>query len=271
MAGLNKEVWIADIQEALLQDAAFLSTMSDWTSFVNNEYINIPQAGSLPTPGKNVTGVRTVTQRADSNLQIKMDLYETGAILVSELESYQLSFDKRQSVSGQQIRTMIDFAGTTVLQNIAPSAAGKIITLAGALSYDDILSAGKVLDLDNVPKFDRTLVLPTDMYYELLADKTVIRLGWNQSAVEDGKVLKVGGFSIYERPTVATIATKEAAVGYQKGSVGQAVAGVDMMVDSGDNGNGNPLYGGTLMNGFMKLGAGRARTDQKGTVALARA
>ncbi|WP_046245013.1 phage capsid protein [Hymenobacter terrenus] len=271
MAGLNKEVWIADIQETLTQDAAFLTTMSDWTEFVDNEFINIPQAGAIGGSEKNTTTFPlTVAKRTDSVQQIKMDLYNTPAVLISEIESYQLSYNKRQSVMGQHVRQMVEFAGNTILQNVAPTDAAHQVSITGALTYEDVLAAAKILDKDNVQKFDRTLVLDTDMYYELLNDDKVIRLGWNQAAIEEGKILKVAGFSIYQRPSVATLSGQVASVGYQKTAVGYGKGAVDIMSDSGDNGLGNPLYLGAILTGIMKLGAGKARTDSKGTVALVR-
>ena len=271
MANLNKEVWQADIKATLERDAAFLSRMTNLSEFVSNEYINIPQSGAATQIFKNVTQFPlAVAQRTDTVEKIKMDQYSTQAFLVTDLESTQLSYSKRDSVMGQHSRKMVEFVGDTVLQDITPTAPARTVQVAGAtLAFGDIVNIAKMMDLDNVPKPDRSLELSTEAYYELLQDENILKSfanGFNYSTVETGNVLKVAGISIYERPTVGTAL----GVAYQKNSVGAAVGTIDFMTDFGDNGNGNPLYLGGIMSAILWLGAGKLRSDSKGIVALTR-
>lgn len=275
--GLQKEIWVQDVKETLERDFTSLSRMTDVSEFVEGKYINIPQSGAATTFNKNVTSFPlAVAQRTDTNLQIAVDQYSTQAFLVSNIESAQLSYSKRDSIMGQHVRKLIEGIGDTVLQSILPTATDRLVTvLAGAtLTYADILKVAKLMDTDNVPKANRSLELPTDMYYELLADDNIKNQyinGFANSTVETGFVLKVAGISIFERPTVAVLNAKAAGVAYHKDSVGAAVGQIDFMTDFGDNGAGSPLYLGGIMSAIVYLGCGKMRSDNRGIVGLVRA
>lgn len=270
MALLNKEVWTSDIQKTLERDASFLARMTNLSEFVENQYINIPQSGAATQIFKNAnTFPLTVAQRTDTVERMRLDQYSTQAFTVSNLESTQLSYNKRDSVMGQHARKMVEFIGDSVLQAITPLDAARIITAGPAVNYADILAIAKQMDLDNVPKADRYLELSTQGYYELLQDDIVSKAyanGFNYSTAESGNILKLAGIQIFERPTVGTAL----GVAYQKDSVGAAVGSIEFMTDFGDNGNGNPLYLGGIMSAIVWLGAGKLRSDEKGIVALNR-
>ena len=200
---------------------------------------------------------------------MKLDQYSTQAFLVTNLESTQLSYSKRDSVMGQHSRKMVEFIGDSVLTAITTSDLTRTVTAGVTVNYADILAIAKKMDLDNVPKNDRFLELSTEGYYELLQDDIVSKAyanGFNYSTVESGNILKLAGIQIFERPTVGTAL----GVAYQKDSVGAAVGAIDFMTDFGDNGNGNPLYLGGIMSAIVWLGAGKLRSDEKGIVALVR-
>jgi hypothetical protein len=272
---LQKEIWISDVKETLERDFTSLSRMTDLSEFVEGKNINIPQAGTASTFNKNVTSFPlSVASRTDTVLQIPVDQYSTQAFHVSNLESAQLSYNKRDSIMGQHVRLMIQGIGDTVLQSILPTDNARLVTIAGAkLAYSDILKVAKMMDADNVPKANRSLELPTDMFYDLLEDDTVAKQyanGFAYSTVETGTVLKVAGINIFERPSVAVHSAAPAGVAYHKDSVGAAVGNIDFMTDFGDNGLGNPLYLGGIMSAIVWLGAGKLRTDNKGIVGLVR-
>lgn len=271
---LNKEVWVTDIRETLELGADFLKRMSDLSEFVTNGVIHLPQSGEATQIYKNVSAFPIgVAQRTDTDLTIAVDQYSTQAFNVSNIESFQLSYNKRDSVMGQHVRKLTEFIGNTVLQSITPTDPARTVTTSGALKYADIVKIAAILDKDNVSKANRNVEVPVDMYYELLQDENVLKQyisGFSGSTVASGQYVTLAGLNIYARPTVATIGTAMAGVAYQKDSVGAALSNIDVFTDSGD-GNGNPLYGGgTLMSACVWLGAGKLRADNKGIVALVR-
>lgn len=270
-----KEVWLKDIQEVLRSGADFLDTFTDLSELADNNGINVPQSGAGGTVTKNANVFPlTASQRVDIVKRIPVDSYNTSPVSVPTTEDFQASYNKRNSVMGAQARQLAEYIGDTALQNICPTAAGRKITALGAkITYEDILAVAKAFDLDKVPAGDRYLALPTDMYYDLLDDAKVAQAysnGMNTQVIGSGKVTDVAGIKIWQRPTVATLAGAPAAVAYHKDFVAFGKADLKLFVDSGDNGEGNPLFLGAVMTAQYFFGADNLRTDDTGTFALVR-
>lgn len=274
LMALNKEVWVTDIQETLELGLDFLPRMSDYSEFATNKTVHLPQSGVATQIYKNANVFPlAVAQRTDTLKSFDIDQYSTQAFLVTNIEEYQLSYNKRQSIMGQHVRALAENMASTVLQGITPTEAGRTVTTTGALDFDDIVKVAAILDKDNMGAADRTLELPVDMFYELYKDERVLHQnisGFSGSAVASGTFLEVAGIKIYKRPTVATISGAAAGVAYHKSAVAYAKDAPEVFTDSGD-GNGNPLYGGgIIMSALGWLGVTRLRSDSKGVVALVR-
>lgn len=273
---LQQEVWIQDIIETLERDATFLSRMKSLDEFVDKNYIHIPNAGAAPQIFKNVnTFPLTPAQRVDTETLVKLDQYSTQPTLVTDLEAAQLSYSKRDSVMGQHTRILVQNIGDSVLQALTPTAANRTVTIAAGAKagYADILKVAQMMDTDNVAKNDRHLELPADMFYELLQDEAIYKQyisGLGAVVAGTEAVLRIAGIYLHERASVSTIGGKSAGLAYQKDSVGVAKGEIRVLVDSGDNGNGNPLYNGILMNELVWFGQAVLRSDNKGVVALVR-
>lgn len=271
---LNKEVWVSDIQETLELGLDFLPRMSDYSEFTTNKTVHLPQSGVATQIYKNANVFPlAVAQRIDTLKSFDIDQYSTQAFLVTNIEEYQLSYNKRQSIMGQHIRALAENMANTVLQGITPTEAARTVTTTGVLTFADIVEVAKILDKDNMGAADRSLELPVDMFYELLQDENVLaqyRSGFSGSVVASGNYVEIAGIKIYKRPTVATIGGAEAGVAYHKEAVAFAKDSPEVFTDSGD-GNGNPLYGGgIIMSALGWLGVTRLRSDSKGVVALVR-
>jgi hypothetical protein len=269
---LIKEVWMADIQETLDLNADFIGRMRNLDEFITNGYIHVPQASALTAPVmNNTTFPLPVQHRTDSELLIKVDQFQSPVYTVPDIESFQISYNKRESIMGGLNRELVAYIGDQVFQRITPTAANRKVTSTGALKYSDILAVAKKLDLDNVPKSDRHLELPTDLFYELLLDDDVKNqyisgFATVASGAEAG-ALKLAGIMIHERPTVATVGGAQAGVAYHKDAVGVGRGGVGVLTGT----EGDPVYGGgTTMSSIVWLGAGVLRSDNKGIVTLVR-
>jgi hypothetical protein len=220
--GLNREQWLADIQENLFKDNAVISRAMNHSAFLKFKTVHVPQAGSNPSITKNRnTFPATISQRTDSELTYNIDTYYLDPIHIEKGEetSY-LSYDKRMSILSQHISkaeesctnnalykwapslgaNFVRTSGSVVATALAPSATGtrKAITLA------DILSAKSILDKQNVPAAGRVLVMPSDIYNaQLLAIQDVYQMqSYGSSALPSGVVNRIHGFDIIVRPTV---------------------------------------------------------------------
>ncbi len=93
---LQKEIWVADIQENLYENNEFLSKSTDHSGYVTNKTVHLPQAGSDPDVEVDREVVpASVTKRTDTDLTYDIHEFTTTPTLVQDFEELQLSYSKR--------------------------------------------------------------------------------------------------------------------------------------------------------------------------------
>lgn len=99
MAGLNKEIWIDQLMEPFYAEASFLDFAQDMTPYVENNTINLADAGVDPEVlVNNETYPIGVVERVDSPLAIPLDRFDTVNTVVRSAEQAELAYDKMESV-----------------------------------------------------------------------------------------------------------------------------------------------------------------------------
>lgn len=305
---LDKEIWIADIQENLFQGNAHLNYAIDDTQFIDNKTIHIPQAGSNPAVAVNRGTVpATIGQRVDSDFTYNIDEYTTDPILIRDLDDEAfLSYDKRQSVMSQHMDVLRNTLGNQSLFNWADSvnvASGYLVRTTGtatasalapgatgnrkAINKNDVIALKKVLAKQDVPMDDGRLWLglPSDLYFQLLEIETNISRAneFGQATLPEGAVNRIMGFNVYIRPRInvydnsavikaigAATATSDnlGALAWHSGMVSKAMGGINVMTDFGDGGNGKPEYYGGIISAEVYFGSEKRRADNKGLAVL---
>ncbi|WP_066836467.1 hypothetical protein [Rufibacter ruber] len=299
MAGLLKEVWIDVIKDTIKEKADFLSYVTSHDEYVQNNVINMPQAGANAGIAVNRTTLpATATQRTDSNLLYTLDQYTTDPQFVSNLENFQSSYDKVKSVLSSQMDAMIERMGSLALNKFATGLpVDRVINTTGAVSgtalapgatgtrkaliLQDIIRLAQKFDEDGVSSNDRYLMLPAGMYYQLLADADIRNMsvnGFGGSTIGSGALPEILGFKILRRNVVNSYSTVSAlkafgaatattdflgGIAWQKDSVAKAVSGIDVYYDEK-----NPLFFGSVLSTEIWMGASKTRSDNKGIVAL---
>jgi hypothetical protein len=303
---LIKEIWVQDVQEALNRNADFLPYSVDHSAYIAFGTVHVPQSGSNPTVVKNpATFPLAISERTDTDRTYALNQFALEPTLISNLDELQISYDKRQSVLGQQITTLtqrigdevaiswsatgaaniVGTTGSAVATSLAPGATGtrKAVTLA------DIASLASKLDKDNVPRQNRKLLMSTDMFWELFQISDVIRASYNgfqnqPNVLANGIVAMLYGFEIMMRPVVSvyanTVTTPKAfgaatattdnlaCIAFHSTTVARALGSMTPLYDSGSNGNGKPEYLGSIFNMEVMLGSAILRADMKGVAAL---
>jgi hypothetical protein len=303
---LIKEIWVSDVQEALNRNADFLPYSVDHSAYIAFGTVHVPQSGSNPTVVKNpATFPLSINERTDTDRTYSLNQFALEPVLITNLDELQISYDKRQSVLGQQITTLtqrigdevaiswsatgaaniVSTTGSAVATSLAPGATGtrKAVTLA------DIASLASKLDKDNVPRQNRKLLMSTDMFWELFAISDVIRASYNgfqsqPNVLANGIVAMLYGFEIMMRPVVSvyanTVTTPKAfgaatattdnlaCIAFHSTTVARALGSMTPLYDSGSNGNGKPEYLGSIFNMEVMLGSAILRADMKGVAAL---
>lgn len=138
---LQKEIWQADIIDNLYPGNQFANIARNGDQYVlNGAIVHIPVSGAAATVKRNITTFPQVAvQRNDSEIIYALDTYYSLPRHVQKLEQYELSYDKRMSVVGDDIRNLVHNTMNGLLYRWAPSAAG-VIETTGADSAADLIS-----------------------------------------------------------------------------------------------------------------------------------
>lgn len=303
---LIKEIWVQDVQEALNRNADFLPYSVDHSAYIAFGTVHVPQSGANPTVLKNpATFPLSINERVDTDRTYSLNQFALEPTLITNLDELQISYDKRQSVLGQQISTLTQRIGDEVAISWSASGAANIIGTSGAtaatalapgatgtrkqVALADIASLAAKLDKDNVPRGNRKLLMSTDMFWELFQISDVIRASYNGfqnqgNVLQTGTVAQLYGFDIMMRPVVSVYANSTtvpkafgaatattdnlACIAFHSSTVSRALGSMTPLYDSGSNGNGKPEYLGSIFNMEVMLGSAILRTDMKGVAAL---
>lgn len=176
-AKLTKEIWLSDIMEAFIPNRAFLSAASNMDQFVNNDKINLAEAGVDPNVLiNNTTYPVPFAERTDTPLEIVLDVYDTEGTVIRNAEIVELAYDKRSSVIAGHKNALLNKFSQKAIHAYAPASNTgdtPVIATSGAASngfkmitFQDILDLKTAFDDMDAPE-DRVLVLAPRHFNEL--------------------------------------------------------------------------------------------------------
>lgn len=296
---LQQEIWVNDIQEKLFAGAEFVTQSVDHSAFIENKIVHLPQAGTEPAIVKDRASYpATIAQRTDAEKTYQLAEFTTDPVHITDIDELQTSYDKRNSVLGQHIDILNDrIALETAFNWATDTAASQIVTSGSAssdalapgatgtrlaLTKEDVRKVAALFDRQNVPSTGRKLLLPSDMYYQLFADTTLLSGDYmNRSSQEAGVIAQLYGFDIMIRSAAAVF--DESATVYTKKAVGAASAATDSLgalawqINSVANALGDikvfsdedkPEYYGSIFSALVMHGSTVLRTDEKGIASI---
>lgn len=299
---LNKEVWLNSIVENFYPDNSFAVKSVDDSTFVSNKKVHIPNAGAASKVVTNRTQKpASVSQRTDNELTYEMDELTTDPIYIPNIDTVELSYDKRNSVLANDRAQLQEAAHVNLLKRWGNGVkANHILLTTGTTQRDahtsstatgkrksickaDVLKLMTAFDKDDVPATGRFLLLDAHMYADLLADLSESDkwMFQNSANVQKGILGNLYGFDIMKRSRVLRLdANKKvldwsaegaatelaAALAWHEKSVSRAMGEVKMF-DSTDN----PLYYGDIYSFLMRTGGAARRDDGKGLFLLGEA
>lgn len=256
--GLNKEIWLPDLMEGFYADDMFLSECRDMSAFVDNDVINLAEAGVNPDVLINNSSYPIATaQRSDAPLTLSLDTYDTENTLIRAIETAELAYDKRSSiVYGHRQSLKMKFMEYAAFR-IAPSTNGTytpIITTTGTdngsgnkrLTFADVLNLSKAFDEAEIPAEGRILVLSvqhrTDLqnedrslYNQLLKDKQLYGFKlYSLASKRLPRYNKTNGAKVAWAAAAAPSTDVYASIAFHKDEVMRAQGTVDMFAKEKD-------------------------------------
>jgi Phage capsid protein len=299
--GLERELWIATIMEELFKDNEFMNyALNDDDYVLAGKIVHLPQAGAASGVEKNRTTLpATIVRRADSDITYVLDEYTSNPILVTNLETIQYSYNKRESVLRQDMDNLKQAVAEWLLRSWAPSAGGSILRTTGAavtgmapsatgnrkgLTKEDLKKARLLMNKQNVPKSNRKALIPSDQMDFLLSDPDLLKRDSSMELdLKGGVVTRLYGFDLIERssgliynnagtpvakdPGAAEAATdNQGTLCWHPNFVRRAKGAIDFFERIGD-----PTYYGDIFSMLIMMGGRIARADQKGIVSIVEA
>lgn len=295
---LNKQIWLSTIQENFFPNNSFASKSVDDSAFVDNKTVHVPNAGAPSGVVINRTEKpASISQRTDQDLTYDIDELTTDPIYIPNVDTVELSYDKRQSVLANDKSQLQTAAGQNLLYKWATGA--KVFTTSGEaraahtsltatgtrkkITKTDVLALSTQMNSDDVPSDNRYLLLDAAMYNDLLADLTDKELtAFLASAdAQNGIVGRLYGFDVMMRSKVLRTTSADAIVkwteadaaselaaglAWQLNCVSRAMGNLKMF-DSVDN----PTYYGDIYSFLLRSGGAMRRYDKKGVALLVEA
>jgi len=170
MAQLEKEIWVNQIMEKFYPDSSFLKYGRDFSQLVDNNAINMADAGVDPDVLiNNTTYPIPVVQRADTPIRIELDKFETKNTLVRRPEVIQYAYVQLDSVlmgHRNQLQAKTAEKAAHAYAPAGDSPYSPVISTTGAvkgtrktLTFEDVLALKERFDNMEIPVEERYLVL----------------------------------------------------------------------------------------------------------------
>lgn len=220
LMAVTREIWTKDIVENLYKDNGFATRAFNADMYVlNGKVVHIPVAGAASSVTKNATSFPVnAVKRTDTDAPYNLDTFYSTPRHIEQIEKYELEYDKRQSVMGEDQKALIEAAMEALIYNWAPAAAkttlttgaSRAATLSGATGnrkkFDkaEVSSIKLLMDAANVPANGRVALMTAYHYNDFLASLTdAERTDVGRVAdLKTGLIGKYLGFEIYMRSTV---------------------------------------------------------------------
>lgn len=220
---LNKEIWTQDIIDNLYKDNSFATRCINRDGDVlNGTVVHTAVAGAPSKVKKNLsTFPQSATVRTDTDNTYALDALYALPRRIPNLDKYELSYDKRQSVVGEDTQNLIQNAMDNLLWRWAPTAVSNIIETTGDDTAEDLIDdtatgtrkvftkaelkkAAKALDKREFGAFPKVAVLTAAHYHQFFeslsdAEKTNFN---NVANLRDGVIGRYMGIDIIMRSSV---------------------------------------------------------------------
>lgn len=179
---IEKERWIAAIQEELIPDISFLARSVDMSEFVEYNKINMAEAGVDPKVlVDNASFPIASAQRADNPLELALHTFDTENTIVRNIEEKESSYSKMESVVRSHRASLRRQIGAYAAASWSPSANGDFTPVRAttgaanrygqkAMSFEDILQLRNWFTGHDVPVDSLVLVLNSIHEADLMAE-----------------------------------------------------------------------------------------------------
>lgn len=295
---LQPEIWQNDIVGGLYKGNEFLLRAVNADQYVTGgRIVHIPQAGTGSNVSKNRTSLpATVSQRTDTDITYPLDEYTSDPILIPNIDTIQLSYNKRETVMIEDQAKLNEKVADGVLSKWTSTiGAGQILRTTGDLAdttttgatgqrrlfvKGNLLKAKTLMDNQKIPAVGRVALISPEFAETLINDKDLSVNFEKYADLANGVIGRLYGFDIMVRPepvrftNAGTPAPKDsdaataasdnvAALCWHPVAVERALGQVKMFERQND-----PQFFGDVYSWLVMMGGRARRADGKGMVAI---
>ena len=204
---LNKQVWINQIKEKFYPDSSFLNVVKNMSALVDNDKINLAEAGLDPEVliNNNTYPIR-IDKRIDTSITIELDLFETTNTIVRRPEVIEYAYDQLESVLRGHRNSLRIKTATKAAHAFAPAedsvntpiieTNGEITSGRKKITFSDIIELKRRFDDADIPLEDRYLILNPNHVTDLL--EADLKLFKNLTNTASGAVFNFAGFNLLQ-------------------------------------------------------------------------
>jgi hypothetical protein len=295
LMAITREIWTKDIVDNLYKDNQFALRAYNADMYVLlGKVVHIPVAGNPSQIKKNLGAFpAAAVKRADTDITYAIDTFYSMPAHIEKIEQYELEYDKRQSVLGEDQSALIQAAMDSLVYTWSPANANAIETTGAAVAASLPAATGTrkaftkaelnaiklKMDAANIPAVGRVALLTAYHYaqfFDSLSDAEKTNFG-KVADLTKGIVGEYMGFQIYMRSTVsryrganlaacvkvdeqdaafvAGATDRAASLCYHDKAVERAKGAVELFT-----GEDRPEYYGSIYSMSLRLG-GRIRRD----------
>jgi hypothetical protein len=298
---LSTVQWSTEIQRELFEAQDYTSMSKNYSTMVNNTSFVLPESGSIEAQVDNYSRPLVATTRTDSGKTISMFGINTLPYYIQLDEQFELSYDKRSSISQHLVSSIDDLRKQKILYSWFSDVkwSGNSVKTSGLsgstlptgstgarkrLTYTDICKANTILDLQNVPSDGRVMLIHSAQYQDVkLMSEFVENQVYTTDLLKQGVVGMIDGILIKKinsnkvlvnavgSGSTSSMGTFGAtgstysfgALVYHPDFVCRVVGNTELFVNQKD-----ALYTSDILTMTTRLGGGLVRNDQVGAVAI---
>ncbi len=286
-SGVQKEIWTDILLEGFYPQSDFLSEARDLSALVDNNTINLAEAGANPSVLiDNTSYPIAVSSRTDVPKSLTLKTLDTTSTVVRNVDKMESSYDKMSSVIYGHKQELLRTACKLAAWNYAPASDATltpVIACTGALvngyrkmTFDDVLNLIVRLNLADVPQDGRILVLNPRHEADLqAADLALYKTAMSSGSLFGLKLYRTSQTPIFNASTGVKCAYGAAAAPstdtyssffFQKDEVMKAMGDTEMFAKYKD-----PDNKGDVINFQMRFVALSLRTKGFGAIYSPRA
>ncbi len=182
----QKIVFLTQLKEDYKAIDTWLNEAEDLSSFViDGQTLRFPEAGADPAVYKNRTTDIDSVEPTETINDVSLDVYDSQNYKLRNINLHALPFDKVQYYTKKSANSIVKQEIEDAAHAFTPTEAGAkkvFVASTGAardglkmLTLDDIILLARKCDAEEFPDEGRNLVLPSDMWWDLVNNNTILK------------------------------------------------------------------------------------------------